>query len=370
MPAERPRLAVLDALRGLAVLAMIHQHVGIWLWRGPDEGLTRYDYPGLVALNVVVVIGAPLFFALSGVGVAMLARNPDRPGLDGQLVRRGGVLIGFGVLVNLATPSWFSWGSFFALHLMGLSIALGPLWRRLSDRGLLAVAFAILAITPFVQGWLELPPELGNDEMRDVDRPGGVACLWLAASQYSMLPWSGTFLAGMWAGRMIERGRLRPLVLVGAALVLFGGIGHLALLATGAGEPDVLWRAFHFKLGWFPAPLSIVAPLLGGVLWILAAAVRRERHHPLPGDHALVSLGRMSMTVFMIHAPLFRELSRPVGVWSALDPVTTLVVIVGFTAACLWWAKRWARIDYRWGAEWWMRRLADRPITAARASAR
>lgn len=357
----RPRLASLDALRGLAVLAMIHQHVSIWLWRGPDPGLTRFDYPGLVALNVVVVIGAPLFFALSGVGTAMLVRHGDRPGLDGQLVRRGAVLLAFGLLVNLATPSWFSWGSFFALHLMGLSIALAPIWRRLGDRQLLVAVAAILVATPFAQAWLELPDELTNPEMRDVDQPGGVLRLVLAGSQYSMLPWSAAFLAGLWAGRRIDRGDARSLVWAGAALVTFGALGHLAVVLTGAAEPDVLWRAFRIKVGWFPAPLSIVAPLLGGVMWILAAATIRERRHPLRADHLLVTIGRMSLSVFMIHAPLFRELSRPIGIWSALDPIATFAVVVGFTVVCLWISRRWAAVDYRFGAEWWLRRLADGP---------
>ncbi len=359
MDRPRSRLATLDALRGLSVLAMIHQHVSIWLWRGPDPGLTNFDYPGLVALNVAVVIGAPLFFALSGVGTAMLARDANRPGLDSQLLRRGMVLLGFGLLVNLVTPSWFSWGSFFALHLMGLSIALAPLWRRLSDRGLLLLVAAILFATPFVQAWLELPAELTNSEMRDVDQPGGVLRLALAASQYSMLPWAATFLAGMWAGRMIDAGRLRPLVVAGMALVAVGALGHLAVVLTAAADPQVLWRAFNIKVGWFPAPISIVMLLLGPVLWVLAAAVRREQRRPLANDNMLVTIGRMSLSVFIIHAPLFRELSRPVGIWSALDPITTLAVVAGFTGLCLWLSRRWARVDYRWGAEWWLRRLTD-----------
>lgn len=359
MQPARTRLAMLDALRGAAVMAMIHQHVSIWLWRGPDEGLTNLDYPALVALNVVVVPGAPLFFALSGIGTTMLARNPDRPGLDAQLVRRGLVLMGFGLLVNLATPSWFSWGSFFALHLMGLSIMLAPLWRRLGDRSLLLAAAAILAATPFVQAWLDLPSELTNPEMRDVDRDGGVFALALGASQYSMLPWAATFLVGMWAARMIDRGALGALWRTGAVLIAAGVVGHAALVLLGAAEPDVLWRAFRIKVGWFPAPLSIVLPLLGLVLWILALAVRRDLRHPLPHDHALATLGRVSLTVFMLHAPLFRELSRPVGLWSALDPIATLGVVALLTVVCLWSARRWARVDFRWGAEWWLRRVAD-----------
>jgi len=361
MNPPRHRHAILDALRGLAVLAMIHQHVGIWLWRGPDQGKTNFDYPGLVALNVCVVMGLPLFFALSGIGTAMLARDPSRPGLDAQLVRRGLVLLGFGLVVNLATPSWFSWGSFFALHLMGLSIALAPIWRRLPDNALLLAAAVVLVATPFAQAWLELPSEMTNSEMRDTTQPGGVLRLALAASQYSMLPWSAPFLAGMWAGRMIERGRLRPLVVVGAALVLFGALGHLAVLVTGADDPDVLWRAFRIKVGWFPAPISIVTLLLGPTLWTIAAALYLERRRPLTDDHMLVTLGRVSLTVFMLHAPLFRELSRPLGIWSALDPTATLAVVVGFTIVCLVLARLWSRIGFRGGAEWLLRKLADRP---------
>jgi uncharacterized membrane protein len=361
MTAPRHRLAMLDALRGAAVMAMIHQHVSIWLWRGPDPGLDNLDYPALVALNVVVVPGAPLFFALSGIGTTMLARDPDRPGLDAQLVRRGLVLLGFGLLVNLVTPSWFSWGSFFALHLMGLSIALAVVWRRLPDRALLGTAFAILAATPFVQAWLDLPSELSNPEMRDVDRPGGVLALVLGASQYSMLPWSAAFLVGMWAARKIDRGELGSLWRVGAVLVAAGALGHLALVLSHASEPDVLWRAFRLKVGWFPAPLSIVMPLLGLVLWIIALAVRRDLQRPLAHDHALATVGRVSLTVFILHAPLFRELSRPIGLWSALDPVGTLAVVATLTVITLWLARRWSRVDFRWGAEWWLRRLADRP---------
>lgn len=359
MNAPRHRHAILDALRGLAVLAMIHQHVSIWLWRGPAEGETNFDYPGLVALNVCVVMGLPLFFALSGVGTAMLARNPDKPGLDAQLVRRGAVLIFFGLLVNLATPSWFSWGSFFALHLMGLSIALAPIWRRLPDHALLVLVALVLAATPFVQAWLELPSELVNPEMRDTSQPGGVLRLALAASNYPMLPWSSAFLAGMWAGRMIERGRLRPLVIAGAVLVATGAIGVLAVQLTGASEPEVLWRAFRIKVGWFPAPISLVTLLLGPTLWTIAGALWLERRRPFAEDHLLVSMGRVSLTVFMIHAPLFRELSRPLGIWSALDPLGTITVVVGFTIACLYGARLWSRVDYRFGAEWLLRKLAD-----------
>jgi uncharacterized membrane protein len=35
---RRDRVLFLDALRGLAVLLMMEQHLGVWLWRGPSPG--------------------------------------------------------------------------------------------------------------------------------------------------------------------------------------------------------------------------------------------------------------------------------------------------------------------------------------------
>ena len=357
--ATKSRLTTLDALRGLAVFAMIEQHVGIWLWEGPAPGMTRLDYPGLVAFNAGSAIGAPIFFALAGAGTAMLCHRRPGPGLDGGLVRRGLLLYAFGMLVNLATPSWFSWGSFFALHMMGVGVALAPLWRRMSDRFIVALMFLVLFATPVVQWWLGTPDDLTNPRMRDTTLPGGALRLVFIESQYSLLPWISTYLAGFFTGRCIERDDLRPVVRLGAVIFAIAALGHLAVWLTGAEEPDLLWRAFRFKLGWFPPSLAIVMGLLGPALLIIVAAVKRDRRRPLRDDHPLVTLGRISLTVFIVHAPLFRELSRPLGLWSALSAGPTLVAIASFTIACLVLSRAWSRHGYRYGAEWLMRRLAD-----------
>jgi uncharacterized membrane protein len=356
------RLTTLDALRGLSVFAMIEQHVGIWLWRGPDPGMTRLDYPGLVAFNAGSAIGAPMFYVLAGVGTALLClrSRASAAELDAELFRRGLGLYGFGVLVNLATPSWFSWGSFFALHMMGVGMMLAPLWRRMGDAALLGLVALVLGATPLVQALVDTPEELTNPEMRDVSLPGGALRLAVIGSQYSLLPWLSTFLVGFWVGRAIHRDALRPIVVVGTVMFAVGAIGHALVWITGAVEPELFWRAFRLRLGWFPPSIAIVTLLTGPTLWIIAAAVRRDRRRPLASDHLLVVLGRISLTVFVVHAPLFRELSRPLGLWSALAPGPTFAVIGGFTLVCLVLGRWWSRHDYRYGAEWLLRRFAER----------
>jgi uncharacterized membrane protein len=238
-------------------------------------------------------------------------------------------------------------------------VALAPVWRRITDRSLVTLALLVLALTPVVQWWLGTPDDLTNPRMRDTTMPGGALRLVFTESQYSLLPWISTYLAGFFTGRCIERGDLRPVVRLGTVLLVIAAVGHLAVWVTGAEEPDLLWRAFRFKLGWFPPSLTIVMGLLGPALWIIAAAVKRDARRPLPDDHPLVTLGRISLTVFIVHAPLFRELSRPLGLWSALSPGPTLVAIATFTVVCLVLSRWWSRRGYRWGAEWLMRVLAD-----------
>ena len=84
----------MDALRGLAVLLMIEQHVGIWLWKGALPGESSWDYPFLLAFNALGGGAAPLFIALAGMGSSIfvyrrLAALKDPDGI-GAVARGGG----------------------------------------------------------------------------------------------------------------------------------------------------------------------------------------------------------------------------------------------------------------------------------------
>ena len=354
-PEPGRRLGSLDALRGIAVVLMVEQHVGVWLWHGLRDGETLADHAALVGLNALGGFGAPLFFALAGVGSALLARKGVAA--DPVLVRRGLVLLAFGYLVNLDTPSWFSWGSWFALHLIGFGMLVAPAWRRAGDRALLVGILAIVVLTPLVQTWLDTPWRLTNPRMRDVSLPGGPLRLALAESQYPILPWLAVYLAGVVSGRWIASGRERTVALLGAIALGLGAACWLAVRIGGAGAPEPWRRAGEIGLGWFPCSSAMVLLMIGLPLLLVASAVAVERRRPLPQDHTLVTLGRASLTVFIVHLPLFRELSRPLGLWHGLDAGPTLAVIAAFVVGCAVLSRWWRRVGYRGGAEWLLRRL-------------
>ena len=53
---------------------------------------------------------------------------------------------------------------------------------------------------------------------------------------------------------------------------------------------------------------------------------------------------------------LFREASRPFGLWQSLPPTTALAIMIGFVIFASLVARQWQRIGYRGGAEWMLRK--------------
>lgn len=349
--------------------------MGVWLWapEHPGRGLLA-QAPAYMAVNGLGGLAAPTFITLAGVGTSLLIRTRGGASIDLTLVRRGLALLGFGYLLNFLTPSWFSAGSWFVLHMMGLAIATAPLWRRLPTALLLALEVVILAATVLVQHLLHTPLLLDNPRMRDLDLPGGALRLALAEGQFPVLPWLALFLVGVAIGRWLqdesparEAGRThdaaarvaalcRVCLLTGVALVALdvaaGEVAGLAFL-----HADPWWRVVRVRTSFYPAGPGIVLLLQSGVLLMLTVALRIERSRELDPRGWLVCLGRASLTLLLVHVVLFREISRPLGAWQAFDRVTSLLIIAAWIALCAVLCRAWQRIGFRYGAEWLLRRL-------------
>lgn len=358
-PAKKRRYG-LDALRGVAVFLMIEQHVGIWMWRGPDPGTSLFDYPVLVAFNALGGLAAPLFVTLAGLGSGLMCSSP-REGLDGTLVRRGVVLMGFGFVLNLLSPSWFSWGSWFVLHMMGFALATTPLWRRISTVGLLIGCFGIFAATVAIQTWLDTPLSLTNPRMRDVSLPGGPFRLAIAEGQFPIFPWLAFYWSGLVSGRWLKAERISLIAWWAVAMLALGGLGYAVYQAHLLRWPaKIAYRAFALKLGFFPPTITIASLLLGAALLLIAGFLVWDHRAPLTHRNPLVTLGRGSLTLLMIHVPVFRDLSRlpPFEAWQAMSASQALLIVFGFFALAVVALHQWQRVEFRYGAEWLLRRLA------------
>lgn len=360
------RLLALDALRGLAVLLMIEQHLGVWLWAGPARGQTAFDYPVLVTFNALGGGAAPLFIVLAGIGSALLIEKRDSPDLT--LFARGLAVMGFGLLLNLLTPSWFTWRSWFVLHLMGLGMCLAPGLRRLPTAALLASAGLVLAATPLAQDWLATPAHLDNTRMAgwaESANAGGPTLAWaplrlaLVEGQFPALPWLALYLAGLVSGRWIAAGKAKSILWLGLASLTIGG-AMAGAWAAGLRSHDLtlLERSIRFNVPFFPASPAEVLVLMGLVLIAVHVVLGLERRRPFSSRGFMVALGRASLTLLLLHVVLFREVSRPLGLWQALSPGVALSIMIGFVIVAGLAARQWQRIGYRGGAEWVLRRVA------------
>jgi uncharacterized membrane protein len=355
--APRKRLLGLDALRGIAVFLMIEQHLGVWLFRGPFNFAV---HPGFVSFNGLGGGAAPAFVTLAGIGASLLASKRPQP--DRTLALRGLVILGFAYLLSALTPSWFSWKSWFVLHLMGLGMLVTPALRRLPTSALLGLGLVTLLATGWVQAELGVPIRLDNKYMSGRADHSPVDWTFLriaiAEGQFPIFPWFSFYVAGLACGRWIAADKLRHVVTLAASVLALGLLGVAASGWIAAPPSSALGRSTVITLPFFPASPTLASLLLAIVLLGIAAVMAWDRWKPLSDNNLLVTLGRASLTLLIVHVWLFREATRPIGMWQALELDETLAVIAGFVVFATIASWAWQRIDYRYGAEWLLRKLA------------
>ena len=366
---SRTRIDSFDLLRGIAVLLMMEQHLGVWLWQGPAPGRRIIDYPVLLGINILGGGAAPAFLMLAGVGAALfLTRAAPSSSRASRrvLATRGLMILGFGYVLSLLTPSWFTLRSWYVLHLIGASqIAIAVIGRR---RVFLAGAcLLVLAATPWVQGILATPAHLTNLRMTGVDPmgsahailPGGHLRLALAEGQFPALPWFAIFGWGALCGAIVPRPDApRWLTTWGLVLTSLGGAMvvsyHVMRWPFAVSYP----RIFKLNVPFFPCTPAFILLMGGALTLLMAALLRRERNAGLAHVAALCSLGRCSLSVLIVHVVVFRELVRPLGMWRACDVTTAGAILIFTLVGSMWIAHRWQRVQFRYGAEWMLRRLA------------
>ncbi len=352
------RISSIDALRGLAVILMIQQHLLGWLWKRPvmDFQEMARQFPLMMTLNGLGMLAAPLFIALAGWGASTFLIEQGRKGI--LLLKRGGALLLTGYLLNLLTPHWFSPGSWFVLHLIGASLLLAPLLVRLKSGALLSLYFMVLLISVLLQYFLNTPLLLTEEHMRNLSLPGSVLRLALAEGQFPLFPWLALFVLGMASARWFSEGRRRRFFLL--ALSFFGGAVVLSLLYK-TGLPfftrGPLFRLFVPTPYMFPAltPYLLIASAF--VLLMLGLSARASERPPHTIMGVLSPLGRVSLTAFLSHILLFCELSRLLGFYEGFSERGTVTVIVLVLLVYIILAKFWSRWAFCGSVEDWLKRL-------------
>ncbi len=237
-----PRLAVIDAARAVALLAMACFHT---LWDLGSLRLTPENYTATPAGHAAAEIIAGSFLLLVGVGLVLM--NGDGIRLRPTLLRLARVAAG-ALLVTLATRLVFpeAYVFFGILHCIALSSVLGLPFLFLPWPVVLLAAAAVMAAPSLVQaGWL--------------DEPGlwflGLNRITPRTNDYvPLFPWFGLVLGG------IVLGRLGLPLLVRSRLGAWEPRGTTGRAATFAGRHSLALYLIH-------------QPALFGLAFVLAHVI-------------------------------------------------------------------------------------------------
>jgi len=352
------RITSIDALRGVAVLLMMEQHIGAWMWKQPWKNLAGLldNHPFMIGFNALGGISAPIFIVLAGFGSVMFFQKRERA--SQVLAGRGILIILMGYLFNLLVPSWFTPGSWYVLQLIGFSLVVSTLLNRVSTGSLLIIFTAVIIAAGCFQAYLDTPSFINNRRMGDYSMPGGVLRLALVEGHFPVLPWISFFTAGMVAARWRGQvGKRRIIVLSGlmmsAALVLSG----IGMICPGSDEGGLMVRFLRLKSSFYPAYTPLTLILVSIALALIPAAEWIESKTGPFVKNPLVCLGRISLTLLIAHAVIFREVSIRTG-WHKLCNAQETVLVIG----AVWLGSAvlsllWERSGYRFGLEWLIRRI-------------
>ena len=224
MTAASARIATVDALRGVAIVAMIAFHVAfdLALFR-----LVRIDFER--DLFWVLARGAIVATFMALVGVSLVLAHRQRVTASRRW-RRIGVIAACALAVSAASYAMFprTWISFGILHAIALSSVIA--WPLVTRPGVaLAVGLAVIAAGAWVAH-----PVFDSPWLRWI----GFVTRPPATEDYvPLLPWLGVTLVGIAAGDALARRDFRPAAWLGRAPSALRWLGRHSLAIYMVHQP-------------------------------------------------------------------------------------------------------------------------------------
>jgi uncharacterized membrane protein len=231
--ASPTRIPGLDALRGLAIVAMVAYHFCFDLrYFGVTQSDFEHDLRWLAARTLIL----SSFLLIAGIS-AVLARGQAFPFT--HWLRHIGIIVAAAVLVSAASwlmfPGSFIW--FGVLHAIALSLLLAkPLLRR-------PIPAAIIGMGVIVIGLTYANPLFDN---RILGWIGFMTGKPITEDYVPLFPWAGVLLVGVTLGHALVRSRFAALAPLARAPAPLRSLGRHSLIVYLLHQPlliGLLWLA-------------------------------------------------------------------------------------------------------------------------------
>ena len=374
--AAMKRYLSIDILRAVAILLMVQMHF--------VENLSSWEASSAWLYGLSCQIGnwaAPLFTTLSGLSFSLWVRKQEGVGRSDKAimkiaVRRGMFIFvaGFALAFCLWSPeALFMWD---ILTLIGTSLVILAMTRKLPPPVLVAMCVAVLVISPPLRAFGDYPAYWEDGAFSYDFLLREVTYGFVVNGYFPLLPWIIFPLVGFVIGETAFPGRegkgdsCRSLLLGGAGLMLLSGIN----IAFGWAVPTLF--AKHYATGFtlFPASTAYIAGTLGlsvFCLGLLHRWVDQNERTTVTGP-VLVFFRRFSvfsLTIYIVHLvvhlwPLWIYAvaigkEDPMFYWgAAMSTPQALALSLVFVVVCyvaLIFLERHKKLSF----EWWMRWVCD-----------
>jgi len=370
------RYLSIDILRAVAILLMVQVHFveNLALWEDSSDWLYGWscwlgNWP------------APLFTLLSGLSFSLWARKQESLGRRDEdttkiAIRRGMFIFGAGLAY--AVFIWlpedvFIWD---ILTLIGASLVVLSVARKLPLSILLTICIAVLIISPPLRGHADYPAYWEDFAFSYDFTLRQVIYGFVVNGYFPLLPWIIFPLVGFMIGETAFRRRdgegdsWRSLLLCGGGLMLLSVIS----MALGGVLPSFIAR--HFAGGTiFPASTAYIIGTSGLSVLCLGVLHRWiDQNERITGTGPVLLFFRrfsaFSLTVYILHhavhiwplwiygvAMMGKE--HPTFYWrSAMSTQLALTLSLVFIVVCyvaLIFLERHRKLSF----EWWMRWVCD-----------
>lgn len=317
------RLANIDALRGFVMVLMLLDHLReTWFVNYAVSDPLNADtvIPALGFARFAVSFCAPVFVALTGLGVYLFSTNHTVEETTSYLLKRGLLLIA----IELLYLSPIYWGivpqpTFWlqVIWCIGLCMIALALLMRLPRKALIALGLVLVCFHNLLD-----PIRLTQDDalfplwamvhQRDVIQlPFG----FVAKTTYPILPWIGVISLGFGIGNWF-RPEVAPAVRQRLLLLLgFGMIAAFIVLRLLNGYGDKPWHVVEgdpvrtvisfISMTKYPPSLLFLLPTLGGGALLLVLFERINNSRLIA---ALAVFGGAPMFFYLFHLTVLRIL--------------------------------------------------------------
>lgn len=293
MPEQQLRLPWIDTLRGLAILLMIPANLAPYLGE-----------PHSMWFRILGSFAAPTFIMLSA---GMIVLRGEKHSLSYYL-KRGGIVVGVGVLLDTLLWKIFPFTSFDVLYPIGLAMPLLYLLRRVDARELFYIAVIFILGTYVLQALTGYHAEALEVYFDDMWTPsiGRLLQSWFVDGWFPIFPWMGyAFIGALFFRTLFAEGigTSHHFVTLGVVLtaigfvLLFAPLPYIRNFADGS----ILETRGGYSEIFYPPTFAYIFTSIGIVV-LFSTLLRRIRFNP---THSVIGFfGRHSMMVYILHQVL------------------------------------------------------------------